>query len=213
MKTLSTAVAILFLPLIYVGGAWLMSRFFTLPDFKDMNIRETALIVLIPLGMSSFILCEHLFFPKRTLRYPEYHGRSIGMMIMLFGLLVFTLNHHTVPYWALLSFVFSYGALLYVLLSEMLLIGLARHLTKTRGENWPKELDYIYLALGAFGLANALNRMDAVTQNVVFPTFLSTTLLATALVVRLIKTRAEVNGWNKLDKLPENLFAEKPKDS
>lgn len=89
-------------------------------------------------------------------------------MIGLIGLLVFTLNNHRVPYWALVSFVFSYGALLYVMLCEMLLTGGARELTKTRGEHWPKELDYIYLAFGAFGLAHTMNKLEVVTEGVVY---------------------------------------------
>lgn len=207
-RSFAAARAIIFLVVMFVGGAWLLSRFVTPIDFSKMSIGETLLTVVLLVFPAAFILCEHLFFPKRIYRYPEYQGRSIGPMIMLFGLLVFTLNNQRVPYWVVVSFVFSYGALLYVMLSEMLLTGGARGLTKARGEQWPKELDYIYLAFGAFGLAHTLNRLEIVTDGVVYPTFLSTVLLTTALVVRLIKTRAEVNGWNKLENLPDDPFAE-----
>jgi hypothetical protein len=63
---------------------------------------------------------------------------------------------------------------------------------------WVKELDYVYLLLGACGLAMSTNRLDVVSEKMSAPEYLGPFILATALVVRAIKTRVEINGWNKL---------------
>jgi hypothetical protein len=46
----------------------------------------------------------------------------------------------------------SYSAALFVFLSEILMTGGAARLTDKRGPKWTKEIDYVYLVLGAFGL-------------------------------------------------------------
>lgn len=90
-----------------------------------------------------------------------------------------------------------YATILFVALGEMLIRGGAAYLTKWRGEHWAKELDYVYLTLGAIGLAMSTNRLDVVDQRVSVPEYLGPFLLATALVVRALKTRVEINEWNK----------------
>lgn len=91
-----------------------------------------------------------------------------------------------------------YATLLFVVLSEALLRGGAAYLTNQRGEKWVKELDYIYLGLGALGLAMSSNRLEAVDQKISVPEFIGPFVIATALIVRALKTRVEINGWNKL---------------
>jgi hypothetical protein len=93
-------------------------------------------------------------------------------------------------------FLVMYAASLFVILSDLLLAGAAAYLTKARGERWVKEMDYVYFGLGALGVFGTLTRSD------MFVTSLNNDLigpmvLATAIVVRLIKTRAEIGGWNK----------------
>jgi hypothetical protein len=92
----------------------------------------------------------------------------------------------------------SYAAFLFVLISEWFLMGGAERLTKARGEKWTKEMDYVYLSFGAVGLAFTLSRLEAVTDRPSIPELIGPIMLAMALVVRTIKTRAEVNGWNKM---------------
>ena len=79
-----------------------------------------------------------------------------------------------------------------------MILGLAAALTRWRGEVWVKEMDYIYLLLGACGLAMSISRLDIVTEKLAFPEYIGPFVLATALAIRAIKTRAEINGWNKL---------------
>jgi hypothetical protein len=78
-----------------------------------------------------------------------------------------------------------------------LLAGLKTALTNWRDEKWAKEMDYVYLVLGAVGLAISTNRLDIVDQKLSMPEYFGPFVLATALVVRGLKTRVEINGWNK----------------
>lgn len=87
----------------------------------------------------------------------------------------------------------------FVTLGELMMRGLARKLTEWRGEKCVKELDYIYLTLGASGLVAAINRIESVSGRVQGYEVLGATVLGIAIAIRFIKTRAEVEGWNKLD--------------
>jgi hypothetical protein len=91
-----------------------------------------------------------------------------------------------------------YAASLFVILSDILLAGGAAYLTKTRGERWVKEMDYVYLSLGALGVFGTLNRLDILRGPILNDEKIGLAILAMAIVVRLLKTRAEVGGWNKL---------------
>lgn len=93
----------------------------------------------------------------------------------------------------------GYGVALYTILCEWLMRRGAKQLTEKRGENWPKEIDYLYLTIGAFGIFATITRSDASLEHAWAPGTLSGILLTTALVLRFIKTRAEVKGWNKKD--------------
>jgi hypothetical protein len=90
-----------------------------------------------------------------------------------------------------------YGITLYIVLCEILLQGVAQWLTKKRGEKWVKELDYFYLALGLVGILGSVNRIDRVSGRFSNVDILAPMVLVTAVVIRFIKTRAEIGGWNK----------------
>ncbi|MEH2592225.1 hypothetical protein [Bradyrhizobium sp. AZCC 1721] len=92
-----------------------------------------------------------------------------------------------------------YAAALYALICDGLRFGWAARLTKMRGEKWIKELDYVYLSLGALGILGSINRLDlAPSGHYTRLDFLGPIILTTALVVRFVKTRADIGGWNKL---------------
>jgi hypothetical protein len=52
---------------------------------------------------------------------------------------------------------------------------------------------------GVIGVVVAISRADKVMDDTTFrlPDLVGPTLLATAIVIRAIKTRVEINGWNK----------------
>jgi hypothetical protein len=90
-----------------------------------------------------------------------------------------------------------YGTTLFVLLSEIMKRGFATYLTKTRGEKWIKEIDYLYLLVAAVGVIGSLNRIDFLTGRFERADIVAPLLLASAIIIRLLKTRAEIGGWNK----------------
>jgi hypothetical protein len=94
--------------------------------------------------------------------------------------------------------VFVYAVSLFMVVSELLtLFGGAAILTRWRGEKWVKELDYVYFAFGSLGAVLAVNRMNAVGEKLILSDLYVPVILASALVIRVIKTRAEINDWHK----------------
>lgn len=90
-----------------------------------------------------------------------------------------------------------YVAGLYAVVCDALRFGLAAYLTRKRGEKWVKELDYVYLGLGAVGLFGSITRLNLGGDHYTRADILGPIVVATALVVRLVKTRAELGGWNR----------------
>ena len=116
------------------------------------------------------------------------------------GLYVVILSIGSISLTRMLIVTFGYATALY---GEILLHGVAERLTIKRGEKWVKELDYIYLSLGSVGIIGAINRSDAVTDRITKADLFVPAIIATAIVVRFIKTRAEISGWNRLPMPPD----------
>jgi hypothetical protein len=91
----------------------------------------------------------------------------------------------------------AYGVCVFTIFSELMMVGLAKTLTAWRGEIWIKEIDYIYLSLAAIGVLVTINHFPAVQDKIDMPDTYGLLVLATALVIRALKVRAEINGWNK----------------
>ncbi|UGX99474.1 hypothetical protein G6321_00054400 (plasmid) [Bradyrhizobium barranii subsp. barranii] len=89
-----------------------------------------------------------------------------------------------------------FAGYLFLVCSEIVL-ELSGVLTKWRGEKWAKEMDYVYLMLAAVGLLVSINRLDIVENKPNIPDFYGPFMIATALAVRAVKTRAEIGEWNK----------------
>ena len=119
----------------------------------------------------------------------------LGPLGLLLGMASFGIK---LRYWELLMFTFTFGLFLFISISEWLLRGLAMRLTNWRGDKWVKELDYLYVTFGAFGVVISLNKPEVAADPVVMLSLWGPILLATAIVIRLIKTRAEIGTWNKL---------------
>lgn len=158
--------------------------------------------------LANLVPLLHFHFAK-VFREP---GREIpSYLYFLLGLGYFSVvvfffvdfsSQAKVHYVDLVAATTVYATILFVALGEMLIRGGALYLTTWRGERWAKELDYVYLTLGAIGLAMSTNRLDAVDQRLSIPEFVGPFLLATALVVRALKTRVEINEWNKMPNVP-----------
>jgi hypothetical protein len=136
-----------------------------------------------------------------------YKRRDRGILILLFGLIVvvaglifIVLSQRPEPiafrYVAEVLVVYAIG--LFVILSEVMLMGLARLLTAKRGEKWVKEIDYFYLTIGAGGILASMNRIEFLTGRFEGTDILAPLVLTTAVVIRFLKTRADIAGWNKI---------------
>jgi hypothetical protein len=94
------------------------------------------------------------------------------------------------------TLMYLYGTCIFILLTAVMQRGLAAWLTNKRGKHWVKELDYVYLTLGSFGIIAAINRLPFVTNKIEAGDIIAPVLLTTAVVIRFIKTRAEIGKWN-----------------
>jgi hypothetical protein len=139
--------------------------------------------------------------PHFLVRKPSLGSTLLGAVPAVLAIVVFMdiLNVgrsdvHVVSAWLWLLL---YASSLFVVLSDILLGGGAAYLTRVRGETWVKELDYLFLSLGALGVFGTLNQSDILRGITEAKELIGSAILATAIVVRLIKTRAEIRGWNK----------------
>jgi hypothetical protein len=139
-------------------------------------------------------LVAHLLKIK-TDRAIQFARLMIFGTVAIFVLLAFEPQEMSLG--RMISLVLMYGIALFVLLSTHMVGGWAQRLTRWRGEKWVKELDYIYLTLGSAGILVSLNRLPFVTGRIDAGNLFAPLLLTTAIVIRFIKTRAEIGEWNK----------------
>ncbi|UYN96579.1 MAG: hypothetical protein KIT25_06500 [Enhydrobacter sp.] len=91
-----------------------------------------------------------------------------------------------------------WGALLYTALVNWIVHGGgAARLLAWRGEKWVKECDYVYTGLAIPGAIGSLARASELLQGPAAWDLLAPLVLVLAIVVRLIRTRAEIEGWTK----------------
>jgi hypothetical protein len=55
----------------------------------------------------------------------------------------------------------------------------------------------VYLSIGAVGILTSMNRFEFLTDRFEKADFVAPLILPTAVVIRFIKTRAEIAAWNK----------------
>jgi hypothetical protein len=123
---------------------------------------------------------------------------SIALLVVPLTVISLASTRPLVRFSTIVTCVFVYAVSLFVLVSELLtLFGGAAALTQWRGEKWVKELDYVHFAFGSLGAVLAVNRMNAVGEKLILSDLYVPLILASALVIRVIKTRAEINEWHK----------------
>lgn len=144
------------------------------------------------------ILVVH--FKQRMARPLSLYFNAVSCMVTSVAAIIvmMSLRRDEIPLSSIVTFLLFYGAALFVVLSDFLIAGFAAHLTRVRGEKWIKEIDYIYLTLGMLGIIGALNRVTFVRDRFEGTDLIAPLLLITAVVIRIVKTRAEIGGWNKV---------------
>ncbi len=149
---------------------------------------------LVLLAYSVFVLVIH-FFGRIDKVFMFLLSALALVSLLLFAIMGF--QREPAPFSEIASILVAYGSSSFVLLSESLLSGGARRLTAWRGEKWTKEMDYLYLTLGAVGIFGSLSRIDFLTERFEGADIFAPIVLVTAVVIRFIKTRAEIGEWNK----------------
>ena len=155
-----------------------------------------------PIGLAVLSLALLYFHLRRRKEIGNSERR--GVPIALLGVLMVYMaaafvmyRGATLPVFTFVSTIISYGILLFITISTFLLSGLGQWLTNTRGKNWVKEIDYVYLLLGFVGVMGAINRLEVLSDRLAGGDLVAPVILTTAIVFRVIKTRAEIAGWNK----------------
>jgi hypothetical protein len=148
---------------------------------------------VIAIGAAAFLIA-HLLQVKRR---DTVALACVFIVCVITIFLIQAVSPLPITFARMLSLVLIYGVASFVALSTILTGGLAQRLTKWRGEKWVKELDYVYLTLGCAGVLASVNRLSFVTGKIDAGDLLAPLLLTTAIVIRFIKTRADIGGWNK----------------
>jgi hypothetical protein len=142
---------------------------------------------------AALIWLMHFF--RQSFRFTVLTLAIIGIVVVIFVVLARTREAMSVN--ELTSLLLLYGVSLFVVLGDILMAGLAEYLTAWRGENWTKELDYVYLTIGSLGIVGSLNRLEFLTGRSAWTDVVAPLVLTTAIVIRFIKTRAEIERWNR----------------
>lgn len=59
-------------------------------------------------------------------------------------------------------------------------------------------MDYLYLLLVSLGLLASIGRLSSIANPLTVPDFYGPMLVAAAIAIRAIKTRADIGVWTKL---------------
>jgi hypothetical protein len=134
-----------------------------------------------------------------TLGWISAIGIVATVIIAASAFFVVALRDEPITLYLATIFLLFFGTTFYITVCELLLGGFAKFLTEKRGEQWVKEMEYIYLGLGAIGIFGSLNRIEFIGGRLSSKTdIFGPLILVSAIVLRLIKTRAEIAGWNKV---------------
>jgi hypothetical protein len=154
------------------------------------------------LFFSIFAICL-LVLHLASFRFKGFSLILIAIILIAISFLFVGLVYRPEPaaFSTVVALLFLYGCGLFVFLSELLLGGVGRFLTRKRGEKWIKEMDYFYLSIGVLGVLFSLNRIDILSGRFEGTDIVAPLLLTTAIVFRFIRTRAELGKWNELKDL------------
>ncbi|UZE48469.1 hypothetical protein ONR75_27330 [Rhodopseudomonas sp. P2A-2r] len=149
-------------------------------------------VLLAILSCDIFIVVAHFSGPS----YNNYILPAF-LLVFVIGIVVYVMTSDSIPISHALTAVLSYSALAYTVICDWLREHGAAILTSRRGEKWVKEIDYLYLLLGSLGVVATISKMPNVTKSSSLVEYIGPLFIATAVVLRLIKTRAEIGSWNK----------------
>jgi len=167
-----------------------IKKWLFLPEPPEIFRNHLAIFLC---AFAIFLLLLHFFGQSRQLMLLNLIAGLVAVLIFI----VLYYAPEPIPLTDVVSILVMYGVTLFVVVSDAMLAGLAKFLTTKRGQKWTKEMDYVYLAIGALGILISINRIEFVTGRFEKADIIAPLLLATAVVIRVIKTRAEIGEWNK----------------
>jgi polyferredoxin len=147
-------------------------------------------------AMAVLPLAYHFFTKKKEAILTWGIGSALCLLAAAL-LVIASVKREPVSFSLIAGALTFYFAMLFVLLSEAMVQGLAKWLTKTRGEKWTKEMEYVYLTMAVVGIVGSMNRVEFLTGRLEVTEIVSAMLLVTAVAIRFLKTRAEIAGWNR----------------
>jgi hypothetical protein len=164
--------------------------------FEELINGHQELVIVAFLGV---ILIAHFIPQKRDYMFAVLMAMCASLVIVAFVAEIF-IPDNGIRFGQLATLLIVYGIAMYIILCDVLMLGLARYLTNKRGEKWVKEMDYPYLFLGAAGILMSASRLEIVTDRFSRIDILGPLVVTSAVVIRFVKTRAEIAGWNKPEK-------------
>jgi hypothetical protein len=175
-----------------------------LPDQPKASVNrwQDDVIVWTMFAAVLVILGLHLFSPGSG---PVQTGAIPMSVLFLVTLFVHTASRPT-DLWTLLASVIAMGMMLFVIGSELLTEHeWGRVLTKEVGEQWVKQMEYFYLLFGAVGVIGSLTKIPNISGHIAGLEIIYPLFITVAITIKLIKTRAEINEWNK-----ESFYVNRP---
>jgi hypothetical protein len=163
-----------------------------------LGYRVMSYLALVVACMTVFMhvaLSSH----RITVRYGivAYAALASFPVLFVFGRIVVRTR---IPMENFVILILCFGLLAYVMIAELFLRWGADWLNRHR-LTWVKELEYVYVVLGVLGLAVSINRMEIMDGKVEGLNLAGPLIVMLAVVVKMIKVRAEVSEWDKADVL------------
>jgi hypothetical protein len=167
--------------------------------FIDTDVQMMHVSPVVAL-LSAYYAVDFLFQ-----RY--WYARAVVIVFAL-GVLAYLfyqfIQEPQVPETLYIASLLSWGITVYLLLTEILKVGLGRWLSTNFTEPpnmWVRWLEYPYLLLGILGLLVTVNRLPVMQGAIPKLDLVGPIILMTAAAIKFLKTRAEINDWHIPDTL------------
>lgn len=150
----------------------------------------------LSLVLASMTLFFHFILVR--VRIPIRFGfamyAALGLLpwLLVFGRLT---GRTSIPLEDFVILVLSFGITSYVIVAEVFLRWGAEQLNRFRS-TWVRELEYVYVLFGMSGLVVSINRIEAMDGRFAALDFIGPLIVMLAVVIKLVKIRAEVSRWD-----------------
>mgnify|MGYP001560516508 CR=1 FL=1 len=138
-----------------------------------------------------------LFLKKEEKNWNTFFAAAAWFVFCAGFLVGWSIVKESIPFGLATGVLFLYSTSLFLLLCLAVELGLGRTLTRWRDDKWAKEMEYVYLSFGLFGAIMSLSKAQFLVNRHEVAEMPAAMLVATAIVIRTLKTRVELSDWNK----------------